>query len=445
MPHVDRRDVLRALSAGVTVGATGCFGRSLDDPSDPSSTGTAKTNSTDEESNADRLVPDRDVGLGFGHAIALSGATALVGAPVDGSQSGERSGAAYVFRWRNGGWIQEARLATEDADSMSEFVRAVALSGDTAVVGAPGGEDSKGESSGSAHVFRRADGRWSRKTTLVADGSDANTGFGRAVSVSGDTALIGAPEETNQNGERAGSTYVFQRSDGGWSRHTMLLPEDGGELDRFGYSVSLVGETALVSAIGVAVIPGGVRAESSAYVFERADDRWTEAATLVPEEGTVRGFGRSVDLIADTALIGAFEPSDEAGRTSTTSAYLFTKDARDWSQRAKIDHDSEKRDDEFGRSVALSDGLALVGAPDTDEYIGVEGSAHLFERETDRWDKSTVFDATSKRDAEPSSDESTPDFFGRSVALGADTALIAGTRDEDGRKRGTVCGFRLPS
>jgi len=363
---------------------------------------------------------------------------------VDGSPSGEDAGAAYVFRRTNDAWTEEARLAVEDDDSVPGFGQAVALSDGTAVVGAPGGEESQNERASSVHVFQKADGRWSREATLVADGSDSNSAFGRGVALSGDTVLVGAPEETNQNGERAGSAYVFQRSDEGWTRQTTLLPEDSSELDRFGYSVSLVGDTALVSAIGFAVIPGPVRAESSAYVFERTDDRWTEAATLVPDGGTVRGFGRSVDLTDGTALIGAFEPSDEAGRNSTAAAYVFERSSRAWEQGAKLEQDSGEQDDDFGRRVALSENRALVGAPDTDEYISTSGTAHLFEQESDRWIRSTVFDVDSRSEDTPVGG-AMADFFGRSVALDTDTALVGGTVDEGGQTDGAVYGFSLPA
>jgi len=129
----------------------------------------------------------------FGYSVSLSGDLALVGAYED-DDSGVNSGSAFVYYFDGKSWTEEAKLLAADGANTDWFGWAVALDGDTALVGAYGNDD-HGDVSGSAYVYRRYGTVWSQEAKLTA--SDAALGhlFGQAVALDGDTALIASSEQ----------------------------------------------------------------------------------------------------------------------------------------------------------------------------------------------------------------------------------------------------------
>jgi hypothetical protein len=166
-------------------------------------------------------------------------------------------------------------------------------------------------------VFTRTGTTWTQQTKLHASDGAAGDWFGWSVSLDGNTALVSAPDD-DDNGDIAGSAYVFTRTGTTWSQQAKLLASDGAGGDEFGYSVSLSGDTALIGAIGDDSTRG------SAYVFTRTGTTWTQQAKLLASDGAATDwFGESVSLSEDTALIGA--PSDDDNGANSGSAYVFTK------------------------------------------------------------------------------------------------------------------------
>jgi hypothetical protein len=163
------------------------------------------------------------------------------------------TGAAYVFTRSGTTWSQQATLTASDAATNDTFGSSVALSGDTALVGAPG----KNSSTGAAYVFIRNGTAWSQQANLTASDAATNDNFGASVALSGDTALVGA---FNKNGS-IGAAYVFTRSGTAWSQQANLTASDAVGGDRFGFSVSLSADTALVGAFYKNSVTG------AAYVF----------------------------------------------------------------------------------------------------------------------------------------------------------------------------------
>ena len=253
----------------------------------------------------------------FGFSVAVSGDTALIGADGDDHDSGS----AYVFvRAADGTWTQQTKLTAADRSVGDEFGFSVSVSGDTSLIGAFGDND-KGHESGSAYVFvRAADGTWSQQAKLAADDGAADDRFGWRVAVSGDTAVIGAYCDDDK-GADSGSAYVFVRAaDGTWSQQTKLTAADGAAGDRFGWSVAVDGDTAVIGADE----DDDKGADSgSAYVFVRAaDGTWSQQAKLAADDGADGDrFGFSVAVSGDTAVIGAWADDDKG--SSSGSAYVF--------------------------------------------------------------------------------------------------------------------------
>ena len=159
----------------------------------------------------------RGVGAQFGNAVAINGGTMVVGARFD-STTASQAGAAYVFVLNNGTWTQQAVLLAPDGAALDKFGSSVAISEDTIVVGAYQ-DDTGFADGGSAYVFVRSGTSWSEQQILQAQNGSPNGAFGVSVSVSGDTALIGARNEVvSQTTGEVGAAYVFTRTGATWTQ-----------------------------------------------------------------------------------------------------------------------------------------------------------------------------------------------------------------------------------
>ena len=254
----------------------------------------------------------------FGNSIAISGDTVVVGARAD-NDSGADSGSAYVYVRSGSIWSQQAKLTGSDGAADDFFGISVAVSGDTAVVGARNDDDS-GADSGSAYVYVRSGSAWSQQAKLTAGDGATGDLFGLSVAVSGDTAVVGAVWD-DDNGGNSGSAYVFVRSGSVWSEQAKLTPSDGAAGDQFGLSVAISGDTVVTGGDGD---DDKGSSSGSAYVFVRSGSSWSEQAKLTPSDGAASDvFGRSVAISGDTAVVGA-EFDDDKG-SSSGSAYVFVR------------------------------------------------------------------------------------------------------------------------
>ena len=160
-----------------------------------------------ENEVAKLLASDAQANDYFGGSVAVSGDTAVIGARYEDT-GGSNAGAAYVFTRSGGSWTQQAKLLASDAQSSDYFGVSVAVSGDTAVIGAYG-EATGGSYAGAVYVFTRSGGAWTQQAKLLASDAQSSDQFGVSVAVSGDTAVIGARYE-DTGGSDAGAVYVFE-------------------------------------------------------------------------------------------------------------------------------------------------------------------------------------------------------------------------------------------
>jgi len=364
------------------------------------------------------LASDSLTGGLFGYSISQSGDTILIGASHD-DDNGIHSGSAYIFKRTGIIWAQQAKLLASDGASSDYFGHSVSLDGDTALVGA-WGDDDNGAESGSVYVFVRTGTTWTQQAKLLASDGTGLDNFGRCVSLSGDTALIGAIGD-DDNGFQSGSAYVFTRSGTSWTQQAKLLASDGKMSDWFGWSVSLYEDTALIGA------PYGGQ---SAYVFIRIGNTWTQQTKILPtnSKGMIY-FAWSVSLYGDTALIGA--PSDDEEGNLLDSVYVFVRSGSSWVQQQKIIPSNITVGDTFGFSVSLYGDTALIGAPG---YVNNNTeSAYVFVRNGSTWTQQAKLLAK---------DGTSDDYFGLSVSLYEDTTLIGAPYDDDnGIDSGSVYVF----
>ena len=314
-----------------------------------------------------KLLPnDGAAGDLFGFSAAISGTIAIAGASGD-DDNGIGSGSAYLFEITTGRQI--AKLLPNDGAAGDRFGRSVAISGTTAVIGAPEDGDN-GFLSGSAYLFDTATGQQIAK--LLPNDGAAGDHFGFSVAISGNTAIVGAYQD-DDNGSNSGSAYSFDTTTG--RQTAKLLPRDGAAFDQFGWSVAISG----TSGEGFAIV-GATRDDDngtnsgSAYLFNTTTGR--QIAKLLPRDGAAfDAFGWSVGISGTTAVVGAVVDGDNGYQSG--SAYLF--DTTTGQQLAKLLPTDGAAGDLFGFSAAISGSTAIVGAFEDDDNGRSSGSAYLFD------------------------------------------------------------------
>jgi len=263
---------------------------------------------------------DAEVGDNFGNSVSISGDKAIVGAFKDDNDSLNQSGSAYVFERDSGGnWNEVTKLTASDAEAGDIFGNSVSISGDKSIVGAFGNDDA-GRLSGSAYVFERdSGGNWNEVAKLTASDAAIDDLFGTSVSISGDKAIVGSPDDDEPFD--SGSAYVFERDSGGnWNEVTKLTASDAGDEDAFGISVSISGDKSIV---GAALDDNANTNSGSAYLFVRdSGGNWNEVAKLTASD-TASGdaFGFPVSISGDKSIVGS--PGDDDEPFNSGSAYVF--------------------------------------------------------------------------------------------------------------------------
>ena len=351
----------------------------------------------------------------FGASVSVSGDTILVGAPYEsssatgvngdaGDNSAGASGAAYVFVRSGTNWTQQAYLKASNPESGDFFGNSVSLSSNTVVVGAAyesssatgvngDGNDNSAAASGAAYVFVRSGTNWTQQAYLKASNTETNDQFGLAVAISGDTVVVGAPNESssatgvNGNGSddsaaASGAAYVFARSGTNWTQQAYLKASNAWQHNQFGSSVSASGGTLVVGSPGESSSATGVNGNGgdtsvgysgAAYVFERSGTNWTQQAYLKASNTDYGdGFGSSVAISGDRVVVGSpSEASDATGVNGdgndnsayySGAAYLFVRNGTNWTQQAYLKAGNAEVWDEFGYAVAVSVDTVVVGA-----------------------------------------------------------------------------------
>ncbi len=309
-------------------------------------------------------------------------------------------------------WAQQSKLLPNPGQASQLFGKSIGLFDDTAIIGALY-DDGASEKSGSAYVFVHSGTGWTQQTRLVPSNGAAYHKFGASVAISGETALVSAIRD-NTPDSQTGTVYVYERNGDVWTEQTELLPKNGTNGDYFGSYLALSGNTALVGAItdkeGIGI--------GAAYIFVRNGAVWTQQAKLFAGDGAAhRQFGNAVAISGDTALVGA--PYDAQGMYSG-AAYVFVRNGDVWTQQAQL----VPGDDAalFGLHVALSGDTALVGAPYSDDNGTDSGAAYVFRRNGSNWTQEAKLLA---------SDGEADDLFGTSVALSGDTAFVGAIGNDD--------------
>jgi hypothetical protein len=406
----------------------------------------------------------------LGTSVGMSGAWLFVGAPLNNNPHGGNAGAVYVYRWDDGGtpldYTDDAvtyrqKLTAAGVGSGDEFGVSAAVSGSWAVVGA-WYDDSAGDETGAAYVYRLNDGgtpgdpsddSWIEHAALTTPTLDAEDRFGGAVAIDGAHLVVGAMWE-EQVAARAGAAYVFVHDDGGtpgvlsddaWTYQATLVASDGVGSALFGSSVDLKGGKCVVGAPhheGSAVYTG------SAYVYrwddggtpgDPSDDTWPQEDALVAGDASYGDrLGYRVGISGDWVVAGAY--TDDNGGMARGSAYIFRCDDAgtpgdpaddEWIEHAKFDaHDTESWDN-FGESVAIRGDTLAVGVRMDDDMGSSSGSVYIFTRDAQGTPGDLSDDLWVETAKHTASDGQAADVLGTSVVLDGDMLLSGAPREDE--------------
>lgn len=279
-----------------------------------------------------RLVAGDDPGVfaNFGTHVDIDGDTSVVAAPranVDGQfDAGE--GAVYVFTRSAGTWSLDQRLLPTGPGVRNRlFGSGVALDGDTLLIGSANDD---GTDTGAAYVFIRSGTTWSLQQKLSASDAAPGDFFGNgAVALQGDTALVGVGLKDIDGNAHQGAVYVFQRSGSVWSETQTLTASNGTAYDGFGYQVDVAGSTAVVSAQHAGDDHG------AAYIFTESNGTWTEQQILTTS-GSAAGDMFGDASISGSTIVASSPGHTVSGNARQGAAYVFAFDGSNWVEAAKL-------------------------------------------------------------------------------------------------------------
>jgi hypothetical protein len=318
-------------------------------------------------------------------------------------------------------------------------------------------------------------------TYMKASNADSGDGFGAAVALSGNTLVVGAPGESSSargvNGDQnannsslSGAVYVFRNTPKGWVQEAYLKALNNRPVFNFGASLALSGDTLIVGAPGESGRSKGVNGDpedqdltssGAVYVFQRSGSLWTQTAYIKASTPHVGDrFGSTLALSGDTLAVGAPLESSGArgvngdqGSTSVArsgAVYVFSRSGPAWIQQAYVKASDTTADDQFGTSLALSGDILAIGAPRAANYAG---AVYLFERSGALWAQQLRLPGSS---ITRNGSEIYVEEFGSSLALEGNTLAIgapaeaslswgvnpAGPRDTASDNSGTVYVFQ---
>ena len=374
---------------------------------------------------------------------------------------------------------QTAYLKASNTGTFDHFSSAVAISGDTLVVGAEteasnatgvngDGSNNLAPGSGAAYVFLRSGTGWLPQAYLKASNTEAGDNFGRFVAISGNTIAVGAAaEDSDASGiggnqlsnamPGSGAVYVFVRNGASWSQQAYIKASNPFNGDGFGFSVALSGDTLVVGAIGESSNATGINGDQSdnsipaagaAYVFVRSGTTWTQQADVKASNTGPDGFGWDVDVAGDTLVVGARTEASMATGVNgdqldnsfslAGAAYVFVRSGTTWTQQAYLKASNTGSGDEFGARLVLSgDTLVIAAVGEDSQATGVNGvqhgeaatdsgAAYVFTRSGATWSQQAYLKA---------SNTGSFDWFGRAVGISGD-AVVVGAMHEDSSASG---------
>jgi hypothetical protein len=409
-----------------------------------------------------------------GQAVAVDGDTIAAGAYLADVAGNADQGSVYVFVKPAGGWAGDltefAKLTASDGAADDYFGVRVAVNGELIAVGAYLADVGANPDQGAVYLFVKPSGGWTgnliQTAKLIALDGAAEDYLGVAVAISGDTVVVGADRDDVSGKASQGSAYVFVEPDGGWaacppaggiptcSENAKLTASDGEAGDQFGFAVAISGDTV---AIGAVMDNVGSADQGSAYIFVEPVGGWsgdlTQAARLIAADAAADDrLGHSIAISGATVAAGAYR-DDIGGNVDQGSAYVFDRPGGGWAtcpvvggiptcnHQAKLTASDGAEGDEFGAGVAISGDVIVVGAPWSDGLLTpYQGSAYLFVQPGGGWTGNLTENAELL-----AADGAASDGLGWLVGVSGNTAAAGATFDDIGtnENQGSAYVFSL--
>jgi len=339
----------------------------------------------------------------FGHKVSFDGDFVYISAP---SVINQVAGFGDVFKMIDDpvdGWVEVARF--EAADSLqfaANFGANFTIDGDNIAIGC---YDTATGDPGRVHCYRETSTNSYDEQVLYEGDAAGFDHFGEVIAMDGTTAVVGMPESNNAFSGEAGAGYICELAEDGQSVLSMQAIAGDNLIQSFGQSVAIDDDTAI---IGAPLRQMGNGYPGAAYVYVRGETEWKRQTMLLyatPADGD--RFGASVDVSGDTIVIGV--PREDSHLTDTGIVQVLTRSGNAWDHVQYITNPAATSNLRFGRSVALSGDMLVVGCDS-----GLE--VYVFQR------TSTVFDYQATITAPAGL---IPSFgFGRVLAFDGDAIVI---------------------
>ncbi|MCW5960953.1 MAG: VCBS repeat-containing protein [Pyrinomonadaceae bacterium] len=351
------------------------------------------------------LAADNEQGNDFSYDVAISGDTAVVGAILD-STGAQGQGSVYVYRRNGSSWIQEQELVPTDPSISKWFGFSVAISGNTIVVGAILDNSQRG----SAYVFQRSGNVWTQQQKLNPTGTSTFAQVGSSVEIDGDNLLVAASGDAVNGDPQRGSVFFYRRNGNNWDQTQRLTANDGAAGFLFGHAISLDGKIAVISA------PQSEFNTGSAYVF-RLEQDWQFVKKLTPQGGqNSQHFGMSVTVSRGTIAVGAPDQPPATPNSGHGAVYIFRDSNHQWLLEKVLRASDNSQANSFGYKVSLDRDICIASATGTGSSPNRgSGAVFAFSRSGTQWtERQIFFNQTDEMD----------DTFGNSLDLSGGTAVV---------------------
>ncbi len=371
------------------------------------------------------LASDSETEDYFGYSVSI------VGAEFEDTD-GVDAGAAYILYKDQGGidnWGEVKKIQASDKEAGDRFGESVSISGDYIIVGASY-ESTGGSFAGAVYIFHKDQGgvdNWGEVKKIQASDKEANDQFGFRLSISGNYVIASSPGE-DTGGSNVGAAYIFHKDQGGvdnWGEVKKIQASNKEANDQFGYDVSLSNDYAIV---GAGFEDTGGLNTGSAYIFHKnqgGTDNWGEVKKIQASDIQASDFfGLRVSISGDYAIVGS--KNEDTGGSKAGAAYIFYKDqggSDNWGEIKKIQASDKQANDQFGGSVSISGSYAIIGAHWEDTG---GNAAYVFYKDqggVDNWGEVQKIEA---------SDLEVNDFFGFSVSISDDSAIVGAFQEDSG-------------
>jgi len=318
-----------------------------------------------------KLFPELgNASYSFGHAISFSPPYLAVGAPYS---NGANKGGAFLYRMEEEQFNLQSTFALTDPADNDYFATALAMEGNTILVGARGRVREDG-GLGQAYLFEVENDSAVLRATIAGLGTGEDEQLGLRVAMKDSTLLIGA---TNFDGPgpSSGCAYFYtdQQDTAELISHVIPPAINTSLGSQFGKAVAIGHHLA---AVGAPSFNDGV---GYVYLYKRTESQWfLEDSIPSPTGKSKRNFGAAISISGDHILIGA--PGNESGTPENSGeAYLYKYSEDTVELITQIVPAANTLGSLFGKSVGMKDSTLFIGAPKGNLDGNLSGGVYLFE------------------------------------------------------------------